>query len=96
MGRNHPTPAQHQAAGAIIARLTKAQIAFSFLYSKHLFRLLNIYQGNGEHKKGGGAVVAALSVERKVAGSNPCLRHFFTFYHFNSIAHPIKLGNASE
>jgi len=63
MGRNHPTHAQHQAAGAIIARLTKAQIAFSFLYSKHVFRLLKIYQRKGEHKRGGGAVVAALFVD---------------------------------
>ena len=39
-------------------------------------------------------MVAAFSVKRTVAGSNPYLRLFFTIYHFNSTAHRIINCNA--
>ena len=42
---------------------------------------IHIYQAKEKHNTVGGAVVAAVVLGHKVAGSNPYLRHIFTFYH---------------
>jgi len=56
-----------------------------------------IYVKKKKFTKGGGsAVVAAVSVEPKVAGSNPSLCHFFIFYHYNSAIQKIKKSNAKD
>ena len=55
-----------------------------------------IYKEIEKHKRGDSTVVAAVSLELKVASSNPSLCHFFNFYHFNSAIQKIKKSNAKD
>ena len=65
-----------------IAWLSKAQVAFLFFIQSMYLALLNTHQGKENRNRGGSAVVADVSVEPKVASSNPSPRHFSNFLPF--------------
>ena len=80
MGRNQPTPAQHQATKG--NRMVQYPGCLPFFIQSMYLALLNTHQGKENGNRGGSAVVSAVSVEPKVASSNPSLRHFSNFLPF--------------
>ena len=58
------------------------QVAFLFFIQSMYLALLNTHQGKENRNRGGSAVVAAVSVEPKVASSNPSPPHFSNFLPF--------------